>query len=137
MSNQFESAVVKAESDHVVACEDSIFDEARGESLHRNGVAGEQLGRDRLEQGLPAAEVDEPLGEPYCIGRRSRHDGDSKKRMGKAESAVAGAKLMTESATVVLLKPKAAHRAKCDSAKTVLVKETVIITAPSGRSFAG
>jgi hypothetical protein len=75
IAGEFESAKVKAEGDHLVVGEVSIFDEARGESLHGNGVAGAQLGSDYLEQGLLAAEVDEPLGDPYCIGQRSGHDG--------------------------------------------------------------
>ena len=38
VSREFESAVVKAECDHLVDCKASIFGEARGESLHTYGL---------------------------------------------------------------------------------------------------
>jgi hypothetical protein len=71
ISGESESAVVEAEGDYLVICGVSVFDEAGGESLHGNGVAGAQLGRDCLEQGLLAAEVDEPLASlaPSVGGR--------------------------------------------------------------------
>jgi YVTN family beta-propeller protein len=50
----------------------------------------------------------------------------SKKRKGKAESAVANVKLKAGRSAIVSIKPKAAFAAKLAAASSVLVKETVV-----------
>ena len=66
--------------------------------------------------------------------KRAKHGGCkfklqavSRKRKGKAESAVAGLKLRAGRSAIVSLKPRAAYRAKLATAKKVLVEETATI----------
>ena len=59
----------------------------------------------------------------------------TKKRKGKAESAIAKAKAKAGHSTVVSLKPKAKFRSKLASAKKVLIRETVTIDGMKRTSF--
>ncbi len=74
--------------------------------------------------------------------RRAKHRGCkfklqavSKKRKGKAESAVASTKLKAGRSAIVSLKPKKAFRTKLAGAGKVLVKETVTINGTKQTRF--
>ena len=58
-------------------------------------------------------------------GCRFKLQAVTKKRKGKAESAVASAKLRAGHSALVALKPKPAYEAKLAAAKNALIKETV------------
>jgi hypothetical protein len=60
-------------------------------------------------------------------GCRFKVQAVSKKRKGKAESAVSRASAKGGKSTVVSLKPKIAYRNKLATARRILVKETVTI----------